>query len=120
MTFWVHAQVAEERAAVAEARLEADENAGRTATVVQSAATAVRTAADDVAEMHKVCTGASICRGPFNTGRFSQFTEELLTKLETAERERDMAELRSSELAAKLAAAQSEVRTTPALLFCYI
>jgi hypothetical protein len=39
-----------------------------------------------------------------------QFTEELLAKLRDAERERDLAELNLSEVSAKLAASQSEVR----------
>lgn len=39
-----------------------------------------------------------------------QFTQELLEKLEVAEKERDLAELDASELATKLMAAQAEVR----------
>ena len=44
-----------------------------------------------------------------------QFTQELLSKLEEAERERDLAELDASEMAAKLQAAQAEVRSPTAL-----
>jgi hypothetical protein len=40
----------------------------------------------------------------------TQFTQELLAKLEVAEKERDLAELDASELATKLMAAQAEVK----------
>ena len=75
----------------------------------------MRSAADDVAQMHTVCTqcvtpllfSTEVCGG-------SQFTQELLMKLEVAERERDQAELDAAEMAAKLAASEAEVCCHPA------